>query len=388
MNLIDLIIVVLVFFTALRGLRLGALRQAFSLVGFWGGFFIGSALALHIPIGSNSMAKLLWSLGLILGCAFILSAITEFIGGKLAQLVARIHLRWLDSLLGGILGGLTSLVTVWLLATLLANPLFGLTTDLQNSRIVSTLNTQLPPPPAVISQIERGVFPSFFPKVFSGLSPAPAAPVEVAVPAEVQRAVDADKASVVKVEGISCNVVSDGSGFVVEGNLVATNAHVIAGVHNPVVYDSNGTHEATTVFFDPRVDFALLRVDGLAGKALSLVTSDEPRGTKAAVLGYPGGGSFTAVSAGILQKLQAVGRDIYNQDISERDVYEIQADVEPGNSGGPLVLPDGRVIGVVFARSEDRATVGYALTAAQIANTIRATQQSNKEVSTQGCTAD
>ena len=63
-----------------------------------------------------------------------------------------------------------------------------------------------------------------------------------------------------------------------------------------------------------------------------------------------------------MAEFEAEGRDIYGQGLTLRNVYEIQAVVRPGNSGGPLVQPDGEVIGVVFSRSTTNGDIGYALT--------------------------
>ena len=48
--------------------------------------------------------------------------------------------------------------------------------------------------------------------------------------------------------------------------------------------------------------------------------------------------------------------DIYGQDSSPREVYTLAANIQPGNSGGPLLSPEGQVAGVVFARSSDQPT--------------------------------
>ena len=142
---------------------------------------------------------------------------------------------------------------------------------------------------------------------------------------------------------------------------VVTNAHVIAGIPRPQVEDGAGFHPTTVVYFNPSFDLAVLRVSGLSEPPLTLDPTDVGRGTQAAVLGYPGGGSFTADPAGVMAEFEAEGRDIYGQGLTLRSVYEIQALVRPGNSGGPLVEPNGEVIGVVFSRSTTNADVGYAL---------------------------
>jgi S1-C subfamily serine protease len=90
------------------------------------------------------------------------------------------------------------------------------------------------------------------------------------------------------------------------------------------------------------------------------------RGAEGAVLGYPGGGDLTGDRAAVRRTIPAEGRDIYGQEVVRRDVYELQAAVRPGNSGGPFVTTDGDVAGVVFAASTTDEGVGYALTAEEV----------------------
>jgi len=111
-------------------------------------------------------------------------------------------------------------------------------------------------------------------------------------------------------------------------------------------------------------------------------------GSLAAVLGYPGGGALKAGGAKILDEFTARGRDIYGQGTTERDIYSLAATVIPGNSGGPLVAPDGSVIGVIFAQSTAYDNVGYALSSPQIANVLAQAQAQNQAVNNTACAAD
>ena len=163
-----------------------------------------------------------------------------------------------------------------------------------------------------------------------------------------------------KVSGRGCGGIIQGSGFVAGPDLVVTNAHVVAGIASPVVQDANGTHDATPLVFDPATDVAVLRAHDLAGPALALADTSAGRGTVGAVLGYPQDSPLTYSSAAVLAEYSARGRDIYGQSLVTRHVYELQASVRPGNSGGPFALPDGTVAGVVFASSVTNENVGYA----------------------------
>ena len=166
-----------------------------------------------------------------------------------------------------------------------------------------------------------------------------------------------------------------------------TNAHVVAGVRSPVVQSSGRADlAATPVLFDPNVDVALLHVQGPLGPALRLSAEDLRRGAKGAVLGYPAGGPLTAGGAAVRREMSAVGRDIYGRTTVRRDVYELQAVVRPGNSGGPFVLPSGEVAGIVFAASTTDAGVGYALTAGEVRPEIQRAVGRTTRVSTQDCT--
>jgi S1-C subfamily serine protease len=162
----------------------------------------------------------------------------------------------------------------------------------------------------------------------------------------------------------------------------------VAGVHSIVISDERGQHPATVVEFDPNLDFAVLRSSGLAGAPLPIDSTDAPRGTAGAVLGFPGGGAFDAQPATVLDETTAVGRNIYDQSTTIRSIYDLQANVEPGNSGGPLVLPSGTVLGVVFAKSVTEPGVGYALTARQIVPEIRQAEGRTAAAGVGGCASE
>ncbi len=69
--------------------------------------------------------------------------------------------------------------------------------------------------------------------------------------------------------------------------------------------------------------------------------------------------------------VSAQGRDIYNQNFVTRQIYVLQANVRPGNSGGPIIDLQGRVLGMVFATSANDPNQAYALTDDEIAPDIR-----------------
>ena len=150
--------------------------------------------------------------------------------------------------------------------------------------------------------------------------------------------------------------------------------------------DVNGAHKGTVVSFDPNLDIAVIRVSGLAGKPLPLNANIMSRGTPSAVLGYPGGGQFTADPAAVLDQFYASGKNIYGTQNTLRSIYEIQADVIPGNSGGPIIGKDGSVFGVVFAQSTTYSHVGYTLTMNKVVGEIQNASNDYSAVSTSTCT--
>ena len=153
------------------------------------------------------------------------------------------------------------------------------------------------------------------------------------------------EASTVKIIGDGCGEIQEGSGFVVAPGVVVTNAHVVAGIAHPMVQVGTNALATTVIYFDPSYDLSVLRVSGLEEPVLTLDPEPSARGVQAAVLGYPEGGPLQVAPAGIMAAFEAEGRDIYGQGLTVRNVYEIQAKVRPGNSGGPLVQLDGQVIG-------------------------------------------
>jgi S1-C subfamily serine protease len=148
-----------------------------------------------------------------------------------------------------------------------------------------------------------------------------------------------------------------------------------------------GQLRATTVYFDPRIDVAILDVPGLDAPALPM---DGPvdRGSDGVIAGFPGGGPMKASAArvrGTIPGDVARGTDIYGKPGVSREVYALRGTARPGNSGGPFLAPDGSVAGVVFAQAQGDAQTAYALTARQVAPAIKAGRAATSAVSTGGC---
>jgi S1-C subfamily serine protease len=386
--LLDGLIILFAISALFRGREIGFVRQAFSTVGFFGGLFLGALLQpTTVKLAHTGSTRSLVTIGTTVGSALILMTIGEYIGIAAKRRVLPHRLNHFDNILGSALSIITLLIGIWLGAALVTSlPSLEAQATIRNSRIIMTLNNNLPSAPTVIASLGKLVDPNGFPQVFIGGEPGPSRLLPLPNLGDLQTAVADDRASVVKIEGQGCGGIVEGSGFVAGSGLIITNAHVIAGIAHPYVIDANGTHSATALWFDPNLDFAVLRVSNLAGRPLGMANRPAAAGTPTAVLGYPGGGSFSAKPAVILNQFTANGRNIYGRGNTSRAIYEVQADIIPGNSGGPLITKNGSVVGLVFAQSTAYPHVGYAISNSQISNEFGQAIAQNQVHGTGSCT--
>jgi S1-C subfamily serine protease len=136
--------------------------------------------------------------------------------------------------------------------------------------------------------------------------------------------------------------------------------------------------------FDPDTDVAVLSVPGLDAPALDFA-DDATTGDSAVVSGFPGGGPLDLEPARVGSRLRANGQDIYGESVVQRDIYSVRSLVRSGNSGGPLLTPDGEVYGVVFARSVTNTGTGYVLTADEVASEAQEGRSSDGAVTGTRC---
>jgi S1-C subfamily serine protease len=384
--LVDLIIVLLVVAAVYRSRLNGFVRQACATVGFFGGLLIGRALEPYTVNLSHTTSTRGFIAGItLLAVALLGMTAGEYLGISLKNRLVKIKLNRVDNSLGSVLTAVSVLFSLWLLATVAMSFPSSFQTQIKHSHIIAGLNDVLPPAPTVIADISRLINPNGFPDVFIGSEPIPRGDVNLPALGELSTAVNADKDSVVRVQGQGCGGIVSGSGFVVRDGLIVTNAHVVAGISEPYVQDANGTHRGEAIWFDSKLDLAILKVSGLAGQPLPFAVQKATSGQATAVLGYPGGGKFMAGPAAVLDELTASGHDIYGRGHTLRDIYEIKATIIPGNSGGPLIDKTGHVLGVVFAESTSYKKVGYTLTNSQVTGEIQQAVDRNKIVSTGQC---
>jgi S1-C subfamily serine protease len=251
-------------------------------------------------------------------------------------------------------------------------PIPRLTEAAQTSTAIRTLNAALPPPVEIAAELGSLLDGSGLPEVFVGFEPLPLPPVEPPTDATAQAIAKLAQASTVRISAATCSFESSGSGVVVRDGYVVTNAHVVAGASPRGVRVTGvaGQVDARVVLFDPALDVALLYAPDLQAVPLRFSDTEPIRGTVGAALGYPGGGSLTVVPAGVTGAYPATGRDIYDEATVRRQILELRAQIDRGDSGGPFVLRDGTIGGLVFAEARTDPDVGYALGPTAVAKRI------------------
>jgi S1-C subfamily serine protease len=386
-NKLDAFILVGLLAGAMWGWATGVAVQFFgatgTILGFWSGTLIAPLLTRLVTGATTKILVTVATLVLLTG---ILSTLGRRVGASAAKALHRWRLGRLERATGAVVAIGIGLLGFWLVAvSLAATPNVSLAKLIQGSAIVRRMDNAMPPVPVLTARFSQVFDPAGFPRVFAGIEPGFTAPVTDPTTAEIDGIARLAKASTVKIEGTACGSTFDGSGFIAAPDLVITNAHVVAGVRSPTVLDSAGRHPARVMLFDPNVDIAILRVSGLAGRTLPMANHDVERSVTGAVLGFPGGGPFTVGGAAVRSTLPAVGRDIYGRNLITRNIFELQAKIRPGNSGGPFVLASGEVAGVVFARSVSDGGVGYALARSEVAPLLQRAKDQTTVVTTGPC---
>ena len=389
MTWLDVILIALLAGSLYSGYRRGAVLQVIGIVGLIAGVLVGVTLAPRVAQLANSPAS---GVALVLGTVLVAGAIGNVLGWTAgSHLRRRTHgtpLRRIDALGGSFVSAGALVLAVWLLALNLAEgPFPALSRGLRRSEIVQTLDAALPPPPSLEGEARRLLSLLGFPDVFVGLPEEPSAPVAPPDGEQLRTAIRAARRSTVEVLGGGCNsgFVNQGSGFVVDDDLVVTNAHVVAGTSQQSVQFAGVRAEAFVVAFDPDLDVAVLRARDLGLPPVPLMRDEAERGDVGAVLGYPGGRSLIAGSAAVRAVIDPVGRNIYGDDQVERRIYEVQATIRRGNSGGPFVLADGRVAGLVFASAVTDEDVGYAIVSSEFLPMIANPDALTASVDTGAC---
>jgi S1-C subfamily serine protease len=388
---LDIGVVLVALLFAVSGWRRGAIAGALAFFGVVLGAVAGILIAPHVLVHiSESRWRAVVGIGLII-LLVIVGEMAGMVLGSAARGVMRSpSARTLDSSIGALLHVIGVLIAAWLLAV-------PLTSSSQPQIAAAVSGSQ------VLGDVDR-VAPSWLrslPREFAGLlntsglpnviepfAHMPSVPVDPPDPNVIQTAVPTElQRSVLRIHGMapSCQRALVGSGFVVSPEHVVTNAHVVAGTSSVSVDSAQGSLKAQVVLFNPDVDIAVLDVPGLNAPSIPLSAKPAGTGDSAIILGYPGGLSYTAGAARVRTVWQFPAPNIYNDDTVTRQVYTVRGTVRAGNSGGPLVDPQGNVLGVVFGVDRANPDTGFALTLKEIQPQLEAAPTAFAPVETGTC---
>lgn len=362
MNLFDVVVILFAVTAAIGGYQLGFLMRVVS----WLGLALGVLVAVWLLPSlmervrdASNFSLVLIAVATLLGCSLIGQGVGLAIGSRLRIALPPGPARGVDRGAGAIAGIAGVLVGLWLLLpTLSAMP--GATAEqVRESTIAREVDERFPDAPDAVQTLRR-IVGAPFPQVFDPFTRAPDPGPPPASTGISQAVADQVARSTVRVQSMACGRIQEGSGFVVDQDLVVTNAHVVAGENETRVQTTDGTvRDATVVGYDPRRDLAVLRIDDLGLPALG--RRDATVGDVGGVFGYPGGGPLEISPFNLANQIDAVGTDIYDSEQTTRQVLVLAAQLAPGDSGAALVDPEGNVIGVAFAVAPDRPNVAYAL---------------------------
>jgi S1-C subfamily serine protease len=395
-DLLDLVLVVLAAAFAVAGYRQGFIIGVLSLAGFVGGVLLGGMIAPAVSrlLASSMSVQAVIAILTTFGTAVICMLLASGVGVAVRSRLRARPVTVLDSIGGAAVNVAAVLIVAWLIGSSVANtPFFpAIARQVNGSAVLRAVDRLMPPDaqflpglPPLRSLVASGSYT----QVFSALG----AEINLSLPAPsraVLRARGLARAqnSVVKINGVAprCSRAIEGSGFVISPEHVMTNAHVVAGVteRQSVTTAGDLQYAARVVFFDPNRDLAVLYVPGLAARPLKFAGQAKD-GANAIEVGYPLDHGLTREPARVAAAESADGPNIYQTHDLDRTIYPIKALVRPGNSGGPLLAPDGQVYGVIFAAAVSVHDTGYALTASEVQGDASRGAHATAKVSTEGC---
>jgi S1-C subfamily serine protease len=391
MDILDILLLLIVAAFAVSGYRQGFVVGVVSFAGFLGGLALGFVIVpTFLDRSSSSLLASVIALCAVLALAVVGQVLGSMLGGKLREAITWQPAQTVDAVSGAVVSVIAVLMVAWFLGLALFTSSVPTISDQVRSSSILKGMTQVLPQGAnqwfgsFSNVLNRNGFPQVF-APFQAEDPASVPPPDQTL--LNSPVIAADRASIVKIRGQapSCGKDIEGSGFVYAPGKVMTNAHVVGGTRSLIVRQStNRQYNATVVLFDPKRDIAVLDVPGLKAPKLDFDLTGKANDSSL-VVGYPEDGPFTVNAARIREQITATGADIYSNGNVRRQVFALFAQVQQGNSGGPLLSTDGRVLGVVFAKSLEDKNTGYALTAQEVSSDAAAGAASDVPVNTQAC---
>ncbi len=369
-NPLDLIAIVMLVLAMILGVRSGALPQLLGLTGAAIAALTGLAIlpaATPFLDSLDPAVRAVVVLSVLLGLIGLGEALGASGGRAMSKALGTGFLGALDRVAGAFVGAAQAILILWLAGGVIASGPFKTLSEIaQRSTALRVVDAFLPPPTEIVVELGGLLDDSGLPDVFIGLEQLPAP--EIDLPSdELAREIGQRAApSVLRVVAEGCGQRASGSSFVMADEYLVTNAHVIVGADSVIVQNADRSFDAVPVLLDLELDVALLWVNGLDAPALAFTTEEPRRGALGATVGYPGGGDETVERATVAAAYFATGLDVTEKDRVTRRIIELRSRVSPGDSGGPFVLQDGTVGGVVFAESRVDPLVGYALSPLEV----------------------
>jgi S1-C subfamily serine protease len=393
-NWVDLLVIGLAVLAAISGARQGVLTALPAFIGVLLGAIAGIKIApLIVRYIESTPTRVAFAVAIFVLLVALGETLGVWVGRTLREKISSPKLAGVDNALGAIVQGAVVFVVAWLIALPLVTVgnLPGLASAIRDSAVLGGVNSVMPSSAQNLPEELRELLDvSGFPAAVDPFDRTPTKEVAPPDPALQNSAVvQRVHPSVLKIhaKAPSCSRALEGSGFVIAPERMMTNAHVVAGTSEVTVETRTGPYDARVVHYDPETDVAILAVPGLPAPPLRFAGQAATSGQSAIVLGYPLDGPYTASPARVRDKINLSGPDIYDANTVTREVFTLRALVRSGNSGGPLVDTSGRVIGVIFGAAVDESETGFALTAGEVSDEVRAAPGESRAVGTGSCAA-
>jgi S1-C subfamily serine protease len=394
MNFIDIFIAAAFLIFGWIGFRRGILRTILSIIGLIVG---GAAGAIATPSIQSLISNNAFGFKPTIGLTSIIlgASLGMFLFGVLGSFLRVVLLpfpfmKTIDSLIGF---GLAIIAVASISSTLSSaaqvipnktvNNLFS------QSQLISQIDQYLPARLKDAAQkIQNVITDSPLPEVFKSLVESRITPTQLETDVAIPEIVTKSVASTVRIDGIaeSCSAAMVGTGFIVSPERVITNAHVVAGVKEPVItlFNSQTQLGGRVIAIDRKKDIAIIFVPGLTGEKLTFIGPVTPNEI-GFVVGYPNGGNLRTMPVSVTSEFESIGTDIDGNGETRREVIVFGGDVKPGNSGGPLLNDQGQVLGVVFAADAENKNTGYALAPSEVAKLVSETSSVMQAIETGEC---